>query len=136
MAGPFGDVTVNGRIARFGCASGCAIIYRLRPATNESSRLAGWKTAEAFGGTRGTNRARGWSPDFWARRAQFRGIWAGSRAELTDSVGNSGRAVHDPDQRRHQCAADHRLLFLPSDNRGLSDRRRLLHRREIQSWFL
>src|SRR6266704_4043141 len=65
-------------------------------------------------------------------RPQFRRLRPGSRPQLADSSRSARRAVHYSDQRSHHHAAGHRLFFLSPDDRGLSNRRRLLHRRALQ----
>ena len=75
----------------------------------------------------GTDRRVRRHPHLWARRAEFRGVRAGSCAHAADSAGGGGDCLHLADQRQHHYPAGDRLFFLSADNRSVPVGRRILH---------
>ena len=60
-------------------------------------------------------------------RPQLGGVRTGSRSHAADSSRRGWRALHRSGQPRDYRAADHRLLFLPADDCGVSRGRRIVH---------
>ena len=85
------------------------------------------QAGDAGGGASARRRARR-HPDARARRPGLRGVRARGRADAADPAGPRRRAVHRADHHADHRAAPGRLLLLPPDDRGLSARRRVVHR--------
>ncbi len=110
------------------------LVPKTDQAAHEHPRPTCWQAHQNFRGTRRTDWPRAGNSHFWVGWAQFRGVWTGSGAQFAHSAWTSGRAVHRAHQRGHHHAADYRLLFLPPDDRGLSERRRFVYRGALQPW--
>ena len=93
-----------------------------------SDRFSVWSGATVFGRTIGEARSRGRNTCIWPGRAQLSGLRSRGRVNATDCPGCRGHCLYCSDHDQHRHSAADRLLLLSANDRGLSARRRLLHR--------
>src|SRR4051794_26361541 len=88
-----------------------------------------WSAVENVRSTSSESRAAAWCTDSRPRCARLCVVWTGSSADCPDAARRNWAALRARSNRRDLAPARDSLFFLPANDRRLSERRRLLHRR-------